>query len=168
MSGIDSEVQEVRTFRLDRVIGSITVKKNKDAFFTHEYEGELTRFYKTGDLCYFEGEDLMFVGRVDFQTKIQGFRVELSEVEFHVRKNLPNYNIVALAFINSLGNTELGLAIESYEFDISNMLIEIRKILPDYMVPTKTKFTPIFPLNINGKIDRNVLVKEFEDKFGKK
>ncbi len=55
-------------------------EKNSYSFFNTEYDG---RFYKTGDLCIAGDDgDIMYIGRMDSQVKIHGYRVELSEVEF--------------------------------------------------------------------------------------
>jgi hypothetical protein len=58
------------------------------------------------------------MGRIDFQAKIQGFRVELSEVEYHATMFLKKKNVVAIVTTNITGTTEIGLAIESSKFNI--------------------------------------------------
>jgi amino acid adenylation domain-containing protein len=56
-----------------------------------------TRFYKTGDLVrYDENGALYFVGRKDTQVKVNGQRMELGEIEYHVRKALPSRWLVAV------------------------------------------------------------------------
>ena len=58
-------------------------EKNESSFFV--YDG--LRYYHTGDLCYWETTgDIMYSGRIDQQAKIQGFRVELGEIEHHARE----------------------------------------------------------------------------------
>lgn len=137
-------------------------EKNKEAFFDAEYKGKTTRFYKTGDLCVKDEEDdIMYLGRIDFQTQIQGYRVELSEVEFHVKGSLDKINAVAVAFTNKIGNTEIGLVIESDEIDTTELFNYMGKKLPSYMIPTQTKFVKSFPLNVNGKTDRKKLTQIF-------
>ncbi|WP_108808839.1 AMP-binding protein [Aquimarina spinulae] len=137
-------------------------KKNKEVFFTKEYRGEKTRFYRTGDLCTVDSDgDILYLGRVDFQAKIQGFRVELSEIEFHAKAALDKLNVVAIAFTNSIQNTEIGLVIETTEFETKQLLDDLKTKLPQYMVPTQIKFIDSFPLNTNGKTDRKKLNKLF-------
>ena len=64
-------------------------EKNAQAFFEKEWNGLTERFYHTGDLCYIDNEDdLMLYGRLDSQAKIQGYRVELGEIEHHAREYL--------------------------------------------------------------------------------
>ncbi len=117
-----------------------------------------TRYYKSGDLCYYdEDSDIMYSGRKDFQAKIQGFRVELGEIEFHAREILDNTNVVCVVYENQQQLTEIAMFVESQEFDTKDMLSKMREKMPPYMIPTKVLFEPKFPLNINGKIDRKAL-----------
>lgn len=135
-------------------------KRNEESFFL--YEGK--RFYRTGDLCFMDEDgDAMYVGRMDFQTKIQGFRVELSEIEHYSAKFLgADIHSLCVAFTNKLGNTEIGLAIESEGFDTQPVLNYIKSKLPPYEVPTKVMFFTRFPLNNNGKLDRKKITNYFE------
>ena len=135
-------------------------EKNAESFFTHKGK----RFYKTGDLCYMDEDgDIMYVGRIDFQAKIQGFRVELSEIEHYATEFLGlGYHSLCVAFTNKIGNTEIGLAIEGKAFDTTPILDYIKSKLPPYEVPTKVLFLERFPLNNNGKLDRKNITKQFE------
>jgi len=137
-------------------------EKNKESFFHIEYEGNKTKFYKTGDLCYRDEDgDFMYVGRIDFQTKVQGFRIELSEVELYAKQCIEKTNLVAIAFTNEIGNTEIGLVIESLEFDTNKLIDSMKSKMPSYMIPTRIKFIKDLPLNVNGKIDRKATKKMF-------
>ncbi|AXT59939.1 amino acid adenylation domain-containing protein [Aquimarina sp. AD10] len=137
-------------------------EKNKEVFFDKEHEGKKVRFYRTGDLCTVDDQgDILYLGRVDFQAKIQGFRVELSEIEFHAKAVLDKKNSVAVAFINSIHNTEIGLVIESTAFDTKQLIEDLKNRLPQYMIPTQIRFIDSFPLNTNGKTDRKKLKEMF-------
>ena len=137
-------------------------EKNKEAFFYTEYNGTNTRFYKTGDLCAADEEgDIMYLGRIDSQIKVQGFRVELSEIEFFAKEYLKKINAVAIAFTNKIHNTEIGMVIESAEFDTKELLNYMKTKMPVYMIPTQMRFEKSFPLNTNGKIDRKILKEKF-------
>ncbi len=139
-------------------------EKNKETFFYKNHNGKKTRFYKTGDLCCADKDgDVLYLGRIDFQAKIQGFRVELSEIEFHAKSALNKLNVVALAFTNSISNTEVGLVIESKPIDTKQLLENLNEKLPKYMIPTQIKFIEGFPLNTNGKTDRKKLTELFTD-----
>ena len=139
-------------------------EKNKEVFFIANYNGKAERFYKTGDLCKCDEEgDILYVGRLDFQVKVQGFRVELSEIEFHVKSFLQTINVVATAYGDAIGNTEIGLAIEAADFDTIPLKNYMKTQMPAYMVPKVIIFQNSFPLNANGKTDRNKLTLLFKN-----
>lgn len=138
-------------------------EKNKEAFFYIEYNNKPTRFYKTGDLCSMDKNgEILYMGRLDFQTKIQGFRVELSEIEFHVKSFLKNLNVVAVPFKNKTNNTEIGLVIESIIFDTESLITFLKTKIPYYMIPSKIVFVENISLNSNGKVDRKKALLLFE------
>lgn len=134
-------------------------EKNAESFFEHNGK----RFYKTGDLCFMdEAGDIMYVGRMDFQAKIQGFRVELSEIEHYATEFFGSeHHSLCVAFTNKIGNTEIGMAVEGKEFDTTPALDYIKSKLPPYEVPTKVLFFDRFPLNNNGKLDRKKISERF-------
>ena len=106
--------------------------------------------------------DIMYVGRMDFQAKIQGFRVELSEIEHYATEFFGSeHHSLCVAFTNKIGNTEIGMAVEGKEFDTTPALDYIKSKLPPYEVPTKVMFFEHFPLNTNGKLDRKKIAEEF-------
>ncbi len=138
-------------------------ERNDYAFFSKKVGEEDRRYYKTGDLCFKDEEgDFMYVGRADFQVKIRGYRVELSEIEFHAKAVSEKINIVAIDILNTLGNSELGLAIESEEFDTDAMFEYMKTKMPAYMIPTHVRFIKELPHSVNGKIDRKALKKLFK------
>ncbi len=135
-------------------------EKNTISFFIKEHQGSSCRFYRTGDLCYIDEDgDIMYSGRMDFQVKIQGFRIELGEIEYHAREYIKGRNVVAVAFENSLGNNEIALFIEGGLTGETNLSEHLKSKIPYYMVPSRIIETEQFPLNSNGKVDRNLLKK---------
>ncbi len=132
--------------------------QNKKAFFHKEIKGKQVRFYRTGDLCYKDREDdIMYSGRIDHQAKIQGFRVELGEIEHHAREFMQDKNAVCVAFENSQQLTEIAMFVEAEEFDTAELMSYMRAKMPSYMIPTRLIFEPRFPLNANDKVDKNKL-----------
>ena len=130
-------------------------KMNANSFFYKEVNGESLRFYHTGDLCYMDADgDIMYSGRLDHQAKIQGFRVEMGEIEWHAREFLGDKNVVCMAFDNKEGLTEIAMFIESEEFDPNEMIAYMRAKMPSYMIPTRLYYVPAFPLNANDKTDK--------------
>ena len=128
--------------------------KNNEAFFVKDG----IRWYKTGDVCYVDDDGYyMYSGRLDQQAKIQGYRVELGEIEFHAKNYLKDKNAICLTAENEKGITEIVLFIESKKFDVSELLVFLRSKMPAYMIPSRVLFEEHFPLNKSEKIDRVAL-----------
>ena len=121
-------------------------EKNSESFFDLEIENGINRFYKTGDSCYIDNDgDLMLAGRLDYQIKIQGYRVELGEIEYHAREFLTGQNAVALSFFNHSNNNEIALFIEGELADNNNLLDYLKRKMPFYMIPAKIFVKSKFP-----------------------
>jgi acyl-CoA synthetase (AMP-forming)/AMP-acid ligase II len=101
----------------------------------------------------------MYIGSIDFQAKIMGYRVELSEVEYYAKTFLDKINVAAVPIKNSIGDTLLGLAIETETCDTKDLINSMKQKVPHYMVPFKIATLKEFPLNSNGKIDRKELAR---------
>ena len=137
-------------------------KKNKEAFFYLYHKNKKMKFYRTGDLCSFDvSGNIIYLGRIDFQAKINGYRVELCEVEHHAKSFLGNINVIAVEFTGLTKNNEIGIALESTKFNYSNLLKYLKTKMPNYMIPTKLIFLTKFPLNSNQKIDRKEIKSFF-------
>lgn len=130
-------------------------EKNASSFFMRDG----VRYYHTGDLCYWdESGNIMYSGRIDQQAKIQGFRVELGEIEYHAREYFnKEKRVMAIAFQNDKNLTEIALFIESAELDTKDLITYMRSKMPAYMIPTRIIFMENFPLNKSEKVDRNAL-----------
>ena len=101
-------------------------EKNKKTFFEIAFKDKLTKFYKSGDLGYTDEDgDFFYMGRLDNQIKIQGFRVELSEIEFHCKKYLDKYNAVALAFHNNAGKLSFSTLFGLEEDRVKPLIISL-------------------------------------------
>lgn len=137
-------------------------KKNSEAFFYLDYKNKKTKFYRTGDLCCFDPSgNIIYLGRIDFQAKINGYRVELYEVEHHAKSFLEKINVIAVEFTGKTKNSEIGIAIESAKFDYGSLLEYLKIKMPNYMIPSKLIFLDKFPLNSNQKIDRKEIKSLF-------
>lgn len=127
---------------------------NQSAFF--EIEGR--RFYRSGDICFVnETGHLMYSGRLDSQIKIQGFRVELSEIEFQARLVVEPYGVAAVAIADDKGVYEIHLFVNNPNVDVRETTALLKQKLPAYMIPKQIHGIETFPLNVNGKIDRKLL-----------
>ena len=121
-----------------------------------EVSGRKLRFYHTGDLCYWDNSNnLMYLGRIDQQVKIQGFRVELSEIEHHARLFYNNSSSVcAVAFQNKQNLSEIALFVEREPESGEPLTEHLRSRLPSYMIPSRVIYLKEFPLNSNDKVDK--------------
>lgn len=117
-------------------------------------------YYKTGDLCMTDiAGDIIYCGRKDYQVKVQGFRIELSEIEYVARQFFQGKagTVVIAKQIENQG-CELHLFVESTQFDSVELHNYISKKLPYYMIPKQIHEIEHFPLNNSNKTDRKKLL----------
>ncbi|MBI9066030.1 MAG: AMP-binding protein [Salinivirgaceae bacterium] len=109
--------------------------------------------YKTGDICFTDIDgDYFYVGRIDSQVQIQGFRVELSEVEYEISSQTHlNTSVITID-----DDTKIIAFVEG-DVNLDILLQGLREQLPDYMIPKKIISIKKLPLNKNGKVDKNKL-----------
>lgn len=120
-----------------------------------------TRLYKTGDLAkYREDGVIEYAGRSDFQVKIRGMRIELSEIERVLGDHPAIHQNTVIAWEKEPGNLHL-VCYAVFEKDKavpqSELTAYLLKSLPDYMVPRIFVFLESLPLLANGKINRKAL-----------
>lgn len=140
-------------------------EQTRKAFFSWQAEdGQVWRAYRTGDAGAFKGNQLFFFGRLDFQVKLHGYRIELGDIEENLRKLSQVENAVVLP-IEKQGKVEYLQAFltttepVTEEFKTSQALKEaLRQNLPDYMVPRRFTFVQTMPMTPNGKVDRRALL----------
>ncbi|MEU0760887.1 amino acid adenylation domain-containing protein [Streptomyces microflavus] len=114
------------------------------------------RMYRTGDLVRLDdGLDIEFIGRVDHQVKVRGYRVELSEIELVIR-SLDHVRDVAIEARTPEGGTLRLIAFYTADGD-TDVRAELERLLPDYMVPAVFVRLDRLPLDRNGKVDRRRL-----------
>jgi amino acid adenylation domain-containing protein len=117
------------------------------------------RLYKTGDLArYLPNGDIEFLGRVDNQVKLNGFRIELEEIEHHLLSH-PKINqaVVMLKTINSENKLAAYVVPKQDNITIQELKQFLAKNLPNYMIPSFVYCIKELPLTINGKVDRKSL-----------
>ena len=119
-----------------------------------------TRLYATGDLArYLAGGDLEFLGRIDHQVKVRGFRVEPGEIEATLDEH-PDIREAAVVAGSEQGDTRLTAFVataRARELEASELRAYLGARLPDYMVPAAILALPALPLTPNGKVDRAAL-----------
>jgi natural product biosynthesis luciferase-like monooxygenase protein len=117
------------------------------------------RMYRTGDLVRFlAGGELEFLGRLDHQAKVRGYRVELGEIE-SVLQHFPGVREgVVVTRPDASGDQQLVAYLTAAA---PPAIEELRRFLgshlPDYMVPATYVVLEHLPLTPNGKIDRGAL-----------
>jgi len=124
--------------------------------------GESDVFYRTGDLVrrpVKDAEPLRFLGRLDSQVKVRGYRVELGEVEATLREAAGVDEAVALDWPRSETGGADGVVgfLAGRGHDEKAISRTLAEQLPRYMVPAQLHVLEAFPLNANGKVDRNAL-----------
>lgn len=134
--------------------------KNKKAFVKIHYKNKLIRFYCTGDSAYIDNnDDFIFCGRIDNQVQINGYRVELGEIE-HIANKFGNaLNYTAVTKKNKIGISEIYLFAEQLTANRKNLIHFLKQNLPQYMIPNKIINLENFPHTAGGKISINELKK---------
>ncbi|MCX5420392.1 non-ribosomal peptide synthetase [Streptomyces sp. NBC_00078] len=137
-------------------------------FVPDPYGAPGERLYRTGDLAKFgpTGE-VMFLGRMDGQLKVRGYRVETGEIEAVLREHPGVRDAVVIAAATGSGtpqDPEPGdVRLHAYyvpvgaEVPNSELTAHVVRRLPDYMVPAAYAAVELIPLNRNGKVDRSAL-----------
>ncbi len=118
------------------------------------------RLYRTGDLARFNSAGVLeYLGRIDNQVKIKGFRIELDEVQAILSACAGVRECVVLAREDA--TTERRLVAYCVCDQTVDDVEELRKLMklkvPDYMVPSTFIRMDSLPLTTNGKVDRNAL-----------
>lgn len=135
---------------------------NAKSFFVDDATGK--RGYRTGDLCYMEKGMIHYCGRLDGQVKLNGFRIELEDIE----NNLVRVENIARAAVLPVMTEGKVTALTAFVLleqpDGLPSLKRAQKIkaalaasLPSYMIPRKIVAVESFPLNTNGKVDKKAL-----------
>lgn len=146
------------TANVDKAVEGLSDELNKLRF----------RAYKTGDLgSILPDGNIKYSGRKDFQIKLNGYRIEIEDIENNLRKLDNIRNAVVLPVIK---DEKIAYLKGFVELEKSNNLSNLKnqitikkklsKLIPEYMVPRNITVVESFPMNTNGKIDRKKLAEE--------
>ncbi len=121
-----------------------------------------TRLYKTGDLaCYLEDGNIDFLGRIDDQVQIRGFRVEIGEIEQQTIA-LTGINECVVLLKTMQANHQVMVAYYVSEndnvVDPIDLKPKLAEYLPEYMIPVAFFRVPSIPKTPNGKVDKKALL----------
>jgi amino acid adenylation domain-containing protein len=129
--------------------GYLDPRDDEHRFFEHAGD----RWYCTGDVVRFDADgELVYLGRRDNQVQVRGCRVELAEVDNAVATCRDIEQAVTVQAHGELVTFYTGTL-----RDETSLIVELAKLLPRNVIPHELRHIEIFPLNANGKIDRNVL-----------
>ncbi|WP_162926094.1 non-ribosomal peptide synthetase [Chryseobacterium aurantiacum] len=121
------------------------------------------RLYDTGDYGqYIEDGMIEFLGRKDDQLKINGYRIEIAEIQMAFQQCNPVLDPVILPIGEKAAHKKLVAYVKSSEdtFSESELKKQLAKYLPPYFIPDSIIALPHYPVTANGKIDRNKLIQQ--------
>lgn len=132
-------------------------------------KGQDYKLYKSGDRVMLNANhDVEFIGRLDDQVKLRGYRIELKEIEHHIRQlgDFPNVSVTMyrpkdkLPILAAFVETKPGD--DATVLDIKNRL---KGLVPVYMLPDKVIPVERLPITITGKVDKRELEARLDEIF---
>ena len=137
------------------------------AFITVDVAGVPTPAYRTGDLGRLDQDGMLhFLGRIDHQVKLHGYRIEIEDIENNLRR-LSDVVHAAVVPVRK-GDGTVSHLVAVLQLDAPTTLSplgfaadvkrRLRQFVPDYMVPKIIETVPALPLTGNGKVDRRRLL----------
>ncbi|WP_434756738.1 amino acid adenylation domain-containing protein [Paenibacillus amylolyticus] len=132
-------------------------------FFDENKDPEYFRWmYRTGDMVRsLPSGTIEYLGRIDFQVKIQGARLETGEIE-NTLSSYPGVIQTVVVMKSSEGQSGVLYAyyLSEQELPVADLREHLSQSLPAYMIPSVFVHKSEFPLNSSGKIDRNALIAD--------
>lgn len=113
-------------------------------------------WYKTGDLAYWNNDELVILDRKDSQVKINGYRIDLSEIEGVLLK-YKGIDACIVIYDDSLGIN--AYVVSQVPISREESIKFLRNYLPEYMIPTSIIQIETIPIRESGKIDVKALSK---------
>lgn len=131
-----------------------------DRFIADPFSQSGGRLYRTGDQVRWRSDgQLEYIGRLDHQIKVRGFRVELGEIEAQLlaQTGVRDATVVAHEGRNGMRLVAYVAAHAGVLLNASMLKTALGAVLPDYMLPTSFVFLDALPISPNGKVDRKAL-----------
>lgn len=115
-------------------------------------------FYKSGDRAkWLENGEIEYLGRKDHQVKINGFRVELEEIDLALKAHPDIHEALVVNQADKNSEVLIAYIVSDKEHDIYDITKFLKLSLPDYMIPATFIILNEVPLTSNGKIDKKRL-----------
>ena len=135
----------------------------EERFSTDPFTSDGGRLYRTGDRARVLADgNIEFLGRLDHQVKVRGYRIEPGEIEVQLASHPAVREAVVLAREDEPGNRRLVAYVVAHGAAESDgregeLKSYLGSVLPEYMIPSAIVFLEAFPLSPNGKLDRLAL-----------
>ncbi len=134
--------------------------QNSSLFFQSPFEDSI--MYNSGDIGYFDERGaLHYYGRTDSQQKINGFRIDLSEIRAMVERVLENKCRVEVVISEKSNFRKIIVCFIESADKIEDCILtaKLKEYIYEYMMPAQFVFLDQFPINANGKVDVEKLVE---------
>ena len=132
-------------------------ESTREKFLDTGVPGIPERLYRSGDLVRWRGDGaLEFVGRVDDQYKVRGFRIEPGEIEAALRGH-PQVQAAAAIVMGDGAMARIVAYVTPQSADVDQIQLSLRGTLPAQLVPSAIVALAELPLTSNGKVDRAAL-----------
>lgn len=117
-----------------------------------------TKMYKTGDMVrWLENGDIRYIGRKDNQVKVNGYRIELEEIEEALNQHEAVTKSLAIVLEREGEKTLTAYVVAPSDIDTELLRTHLKQHLPHYMIPHHFIVLDAFPLMVNGKINTKAL-----------
>lgn len=139
----------------------------KSKFIPHPIEKDGSLLYRTGDhVCLLPDGNLKYLGRLDDQIKINGYRIEVNEIEKTIKQLPWIKQAIVIPRTQTSGNKQLiGFFIPENDSSTQEQMIlavkqHLKNHLPNYLIPHLIFAVKHFPLTVQGKLDKKTLLQQ--------
>ncbi len=140
-------------------LGYINDKELTDSKFVSSPFNQNERLYKTGDRArWYKNGILEFLGRLDYQVKIHGYRIETEEIEYQILQiDGINQAVVAAKEDRERDKYLCAFVVGSEKLNEGIIKEKLEETLPRYMIPSRIVILDSIPMTNNGKVDKKKL-----------
>jgi acyl-coenzyme A synthetase/AMP-(fatty) acid ligase len=130
------------------------LERTREVFIDNLFSKKEYKLYKTGDIgARIDDKNIMYYGRKDNQVKLNGFRIELDEIDSTLSKIADiEENISIIVEDDNKSKSICSFFVSKKQLDQKTIKESLKKDLPSYMLPSYMIKIDKMPLTINGKI----------------